>query len=352
MANKMWMVRGEKGRLYDEFLTRAMVAIGWREFSGDARPGMSKRELTALYLRNSPSISRGTAISGAAQVWRFINEMQIGDSATTYSPANRTYLVGTISGGAAVNPEGLQEDLALVRAINWETREVERDSLSVAAKNSLGSTLTVFVVPSFAADELVTMARSSPQPEKKVLETAHPQSTFETAVDSTHDEEEEFLETPNALESAEDLARERVKDAVIRLNWEEMQELVAGILRAMGYRTQVSAVGSDRGRDIIASPDGFGFENPRIVVEVKHRNGQMGSGEVRKFLGGRHKDDRGLFVSTGGFTREARYEADRAAVPLMLWTLDDIVRTLYEYYETTDTKTKRLVPLKRVYFPA
>jgi predicted Mrr-cat superfamily restriction endonuclease len=44
-----------------------------------------------------------------------------------------------------------------------------------------------------------------------------------------------------------------------------MQELVAGILRAMGYKTLVSPAGADRGKDIIASPDGFGFEPPRIV---------------------------------------------------------------------------------------
>ncbi len=84
-----------------------------------------------------------------------------------------------------------------------------------------------------------------------------------------------------------------------------MQDLVAGILRAMGYKTLVSPAGADRGKDIIASPDGFGFEPPRIVVEVKHRNARMGSSEIRSFLGGRHKDDRGLYVSTGGFTKEA-----------------------------------------------
>jgi restriction system protein len=45
----------------------------------------------------------------------------------------------------------------------------------------------------------------------------------------------------------------------------------------------------------VASPDGFGFESPRIVVEVKHRTGSaMGSQEVRSFLGGRNKDDKPL----------------------------------------------------------
>ena len=97
-----------------------------------------------------------------------------------------------------------------------------------------------------------------------------------------------------------------------------MQELVAGILRAMGYKTLISSKGADRGKDIIASPDGFGFEHPRIVVEVKHRAGQMGSEKIRSFTGGRHKDDRGLYVSTGGFSKDAKYEAERANIPIML----------------------------------
>ena len=81
---------------------------------------------------------------------------------------------------------------------------------------------------------------------------------------------------PEEEESEEDIARnmraqsrEFIKDKITQLDWEEMQELVAGLLRAMGYKTRISPAGPDRGKDIIASPDGFGFEQPRIVVEVK-----------------------------------------------------------------------------------
>ncbi len=69
-------------------------------------------------------------------------------------------------------------------------------------------------------------------------------------------------------------------------------------------------------------------------------------------IGGRHKDDRGLYVSTGGFTKDARYEADRSTIPLTLWTLDDLVRALIENYEQVDIETKLLVPLKKTFLPA
>jgi restriction system protein len=121
----------------------------------------------------------------------------------------------------------------------------------------------------------------------------------------------------------------------------------------MGYKTKVSAAGPDRGKDIIASPDGLGLEHPRIFVEVKHRKGQMGAPEIRQFIGGRHaQNDRCLFVSTGGFSTEAKYEAERSSVPLTLVDSDDLVDLLIDYYEATDAETRTLMPLRRTYWPA
>jgi restriction system protein len=120
----------------------------------------------------------------------------------------------------------------------------------------------------------------------------------------------------------------------------------------MGYKTRISPSGPDRGKDIVASPDGFGFESPRIIVEAKHRTGSvMGSQEIRSFLGGRHKDDKGLYVSTGGFSKDARYEAERASIPLTLMDMDDLVTALLEHYERMDADTQRLIPLRRMYWP-
>lgn len=329
----MWMVRGEGGSLYEDFRERGTAAIGWTQLADKAKPGMTRQELAQLYLAAEPDLRQGTILSGASQVWRFVNEIAVGDRVVTYSPSNRTYLLGTFTGPSEYRSEWAPEGMALARSVTWETKELNRDDLSVAAKNSLGSTLTVFVVPDFAAKEILAVAAGVPVPAP-----AEP----EAVIDATADP---FFDIGNS-------ALERIKDLVSALGPKDMEELVAGILRAMGYKTQVSPAGADRGKDIIASPDGFGFENPRIVVEVKHRTGQMGSQAIRSFLGGRHKDDRGLYVSTGGFTKDSYYEADRAAVPLTLWTLDNLVRALVDHYDSTDTETKRLVPLKRMYWPA
>ena len=289
---RMWMVRGEGGSLYDAFRDRNVVAVGWSQLAAHAKPGVGRKQLIALYQSMEPQARQGTVVSGASQVWRFVNEIQDDDWVITYSPANRLYSIGKVCGPAEYHPEWSEQGLSLARKVQWHTQELPRDTLTAATKNSLGSTLTLFEVPPGAAADVLAALKGKPAP-------------------AIQEDAEEAV--ADALSDIEAQALERIKDRVNELEWDDMQQLVAGILRAMGYKTQVSPAGADRGKDIVASPDGFGFEHPRIVVEVKHRKGQMGSQEIRSFLGGRHKDDRGLYVSTGGFTKDAQYEADRAS---------------------------------------
>lgn len=84
---------------------------------------------------------------------------------------------------------------------------------------------------------------------------------------------------------------------------------------------------------------------------MKHRTAAMGSQEIRSFLGGRHDNDKGLYVSTGGFTKDARYEAERARIPVTLLDLDDLVKSLLEHYERMDIAMQRLIPLRKLYWP-
>lgn len=333
MAN-MWMVRSDGGRHYDTFLDDGIVAMSG---SASARPGIAREVLLKRFQEEMPSEKPSTLASKAAQTWRFLNEVKLNDWVITYSPLNRVYLVGQIVGGAENVPQDEEsQGLTLQRKVKWSPTTVLRDALSQRSKNSLGSVLAFFQVRDFVKDEILAAQRG---------ETRAPAPTQPLVADAEDVEEDHWADV-------ETQSLERIKDLVANLDWSEMQDLIAGILRAMGYKTQISAHGPDRGKDIIASPDGFGFEHPRIIVEVKHRKGQMGSQEIRSFLGGRHPNDRGLYVSTGGFSREAHYEAERASIPVALWTLDHVVRTLIENYDATDSETKRLVPLKRLYWPA
>ena len=144
---------------------------------------------------------------------------------------------------------------------------------------------------------------------------------------------------------------ELIKDLVMSLDWDEMEELIAGLLRAMGYKTIVSPAGLDKGKDIIASPDGLGLEDPKILVEVKHRNSTMGAPNIRNFMGVLQQNNKGLYVSTGGFSKEAEYEAERSQNPITLMDIDMLVKFIIQYYDNFDNDARTLIPLTKIYWP-
>lgn len=330
MSKPMWMIRAaEGGQLAGEFVEKKVVAIGWGAV-GDLSALKDRAAILKKVESQWPDWKRGRQITTASQLARFVFEVKVGDRVVTYDSSQRVYHVGTITGEYSCLP-GVTSPYDNVRSVHWQG-DVDRDQLSVQTKNTLGSTLTLFRLPDSAASEIEAVLAGKP--------------TAETAAGAEITDDEEGL-----LEDVQGRALEFIKDRLNALNWDDMQELVAGLLRAMGYKTRVSPTGPDRGRDILASPDGFGFESPRIVVEVKHRNQSIGSQEIRSFLGGRHKDDKGLYVSTGGFSKDARYEADRATIPLMLLDIDDLVKAVVEYYDQMDIETQRLLPLRKIYWP-
>lgn len=337
MSKQMWMVRAERGGvLFDQFKELGVVAIGWVRL-GDPT-GLKSREAFIERIRQvAPHLKERQLVVAASQADRFVNRIAEGDWVVTYDPSRRQYLVGTVTGPAiydktkVVQPE-TGDYWPNIRKVKW-VGEVSRDSLSVATRNSLGAISTLFQIPETAAQDIQRALEGRPMPEDRV------------------DEEAEVVEEEELASSAEAKSIEFIKDRLNGLDWDEMQELVAGLLNSLGYKTRISPAGPDRGKDIVASRDGFGFENPRIIVEVKHRTAAMGAQEIRSFLGGRHKDDKGLYVSTGGFTKDARYEADRANIPVTLLDLDDLVKALLEQYEKLDIETQRLIPLKKVYWP-
>lgn len=307
-----------------------MVAIGWSEL-GDLSNVHSREQLSQLAEQAWPENDRFQNSASVGQVYRFREQIVPGTPVVTYDSNRRIYHLGTVTGEYVYHPE-YDPELVHTKAVKWE-KEISRDVLSAGSKNSLGSISTIFCVSTEAAEEVFASGQDG------------------TSVQTTHSAEEEMEGETEIRKDTEQRALGFLQDKLSKLDWDEMQELVAGILRAMGYKTRVSPAGPDRGRDIIASPDGFGFQPPRIVVEVKHRKGTMGAPEIRSFVGGLRQHDNGLYVSTGGFTREARYEADRTNQNLTLMDADDLGKAIVEHYDRVDPETRALLPLKKIYWP-
>lgn len=325
-----WMVRaGEGGRLFDEF-EKGFIAVGWTAM-GNISGLNTRQQMTDAYIAAYPDSKAGKRPNDIAMIDKFKNDIQIGDIVLTYDPQSRNYLIGEVV-SEYIYSQNAVGDYRQTRKAKW-LGKVSRDQLKQKTRNSLGSTLTLFKLNEFVLADLMASLKG-----EKLL--------------SEPDEEIDEAEVGSTKEDTVNRSKELIKDKIIALDAEEMEHLVAALIRAMGFRARVTPKGPDRGVDVVASPDGLGLLEPRIKAEVKHRGGTIGAPSIRGFIGALRQGDKGIYVSTGGFTREARYEAERSNIPVTLVDIDVLAELIVDNYENFDLEGKALVPLVRIYWPA
>ncbi|MBI4441873.1 MAG: Mrr restriction system protein [Acidobacteria bacterium] len=164
-------------------------------------------------------------------------------------------------------------------------------------------------------------------------------------------------DTPPAavpLEEAEETAWTEIQDYLQKMNPYDFQRLVAALLRAMGYHVSwISPPGADRGIDILAHTDPLGTSVPRIKVQVKRRADKINVEGLRSFMALLGDQDVGIFVSLGGFTKDAEDEArtqEKRKVTLL--GLEQMFDLWVQFYQRIAEDDRRLLPLRPVHFLA
>ena len=175
-------------------------------------------------------------------------------------------------------------------------------------------------------------------------------------IEDTHDEEptDNTAEADNAmkLEQLESDARESIKAFIASKDPYAYQELVAALLRAMGYHTPfIAPKGKDGGIDIIAYVDPLGAQTPRIKVQVKHKpETAIGASDIRALLGVLRAGDIALFVTSGTFSPDARRETTSSREFIRLIDGNDFIDMWQKYYDKMSDEDKNMLPLKRISF--
>ena len=166
---KWWMIRaGDKNELIPVWIEKSIASIGWPQLE-NPKQYYSKEEMLKkadiVYSEAKPQ-SRNSWVS---QVWRFSTEIQIGDRVISYSKEKREYIVGTVTEPHFYDQTIGHHDYPNTIKVNWEHSRLDRDLLSQAAKNSLGSTLTVFRIDSWG-DEIEQLLIILLQNQKKQIQ--------------------------------------------------------------------------------------------------------------------------------------------------------------------------------------
>ena len=184
----------------------------------------------------------------------------------------------------------------------------------------------------------------------------NPKNTSDNATGSIEVEVAEEGSVAQAQEATiqqmEQEAIDGLRKQINNMNPYVFQDLVAAMLRGMGYFTPfVAPKGKDGGVDVIAYQDPLGVRNPRIKVQIKHRDATATVQEIRELMGLLQKEgDVGIFVSTGGFTPDAKTTARTSHVHVELIDFDSFIALWQEFYEKLSDEDKDRLRLRPIYF--
>lgn len=190
--------------------------------------------------------------------------------------------------------------------------------------------------------------------EWKAAQPAATAAPSEMLDDSDSDTETAAKSVSVTFEEAEEQAWAEISTYLRSMSPYDFQDLVADLLRAMSYHvTWVSPPGKDGGLDILAWPDALGTRPPRIKVQVKRQQQSVSVDGLRSFMALLGDDDVGLFVCTGGFTKDAEMEArTQEKRRITLIGLEKLFDLWDEHYDRLSDSARRRLPLRSIKFLA
>ena len=321
MANVIWGIHTQDDHL---FLNDNVIAIGWRAF-GDLKAIEPTREaFKKHYEKTYPEVKRGSIATCAGMLYRFLYEVEVGDYVVFPSKSDRKINIGLIEGEYEYVPDATE--YVQQRKVKW-LKHLPRTFFSQGALYEVGSALSFFVVKSYADEYLAALDKNI----KK------------NSVISSDDEDETVAATEeDIIETTKDFI---LKELSKNLKGYDLEEFVADLLNAMGYRTTVSKHGS--GIDITAYKDEL---PPRILVQVKSQDGDIKETTIQSLKGAMREGDYGLFVTLSNYTKNAQKYLENTPIIRGI-NGTELVDLILKYYEQLSEKYRKMIPLKMVYIP-
>ncbi len=169
--------------------------------------------------------------------------------------------------------------------------------------------------------------------EKEVVKTVREQSINESK-NRVIEQIDDNLEDDGVEEPEEDKSwREQLKKILVSMDPSAFERLTQRVLRESGF-TQVEVTGrtGDGGIDGKGIVRMNGILSFHMIFQCKKYQGSVNSSHIRDFRGAMQgRADKGLFITTGSFTRDAVKEATRdGAPPIDLVDGDQLIEKLRE----------------------
>jgi restriction system protein len=140
--------------------------------------------------------------------------------------------------------------------------------------------------------------------------------------------------TVESMETLEELAwHQQLHKMLLTLKPVAFERLAQRLLRESGFiQVQVTGKSGDGGIDGVGIARINGFLSFHVLFQCKRYQGSVTAGQIRDFRGAMQgRTDKGLFITTGTFTRDAIKEATRdGAPPIDLIDGEQLVQRLKE----------------------
>ena len=321
IEKKIWGIH-----TYDEalFLKDDKMAIGWKEIGNLREIPANRDDFKKKYVQVYPDASKGAVATCAGMLYRFCHEVQMGDYVVYPSKSDRMINIGEITGDYEFVPDA--HEYVQQRNVKW-LKHIPRTSFSQGALYEIGSALSFFAVKNYADEFLSALDKG-----------------FKKHAASNDEDDTVGATAEDIIESTKDFI---LKELSRNLKGYALEEFVADLLRAMGYRTTVSPQGGDSGIDITAYKDEL---PPRILVQVKSQDSDIKETTVLSLKGAMREGDYGLFVTLSNYTKNAQKYLESTPIIRGI-NGTELVDLILKYYEDLDIKYKKMIPLKMVYIP-
>lgn len=330
----VWMVRaGKHGEHESLALEKGVSVVGWTEFADLSDIG-SREELDALYREAHPEASTNVVSNKVGQLWAFKERIKKGDLVVLPLKARSAIAIGRITGPYKYRTE-LPEGARHTRCTKWLKTDIPRNSVDQDLLYSLGAYMTVCQIQRNDAEQRITaMLEETPSGRGQKIDGGG----------TTLPPEEQF--------DLEQYAIDQIRQYIGRkFLGHDLARLVNELLRAQGYRTQMSAPGADGGVDVLAGAGPLGFDHPRLCVQVKSSSSPLDVSALRELQGilKNFGAEQGLLVSWGGFKSSVMTEARRLFFEIRLWDAGDLVTVLLQNYAKLSPDIQAELPLKTVW---
>ena len=318
---RVWGIHTKDDNL---FLKGNVIALGWQQIGDLSLIAPDRESFKEKYIAAYPDAKKGSIPTGVGMLFRFCHEVQVGDYIIYPSKIDRMINIGEVTGDYKYVPDA--SEYVQQRSVKW-LKHVPRMSFSQGSLYEIGSAMSFFMVKNYADEFLAALDKG-----------------FAKSISDGEEDDTVGATADDIIESTKDFI---LKELSRQLKGYDLEQFVADLLQAMGYRTTVSPHGGDSGIDITAYKDEL---PPRILVQVKSQDSDIKETTIQSLKGAMREGDYGLFVTLSNYTKKAQKYLENTPIIRGI-NGTELVDLILKYYDDLSEKYRKMIPLKMVYIP-